>query len=336
MSARIAEAATLSLSSFRKRYRSSYETPSPSSSPTLPVRKRYRGTSELILDTNNEGDKLGEEDIEEDENDEGQGLDDEGQGLDDEGQGLEDEGPGMKEEEAAPKGQQQAILVVDTVASEPLGLGYEAARRRALETTEEIAPCTYEVRQSSRSVPEQEGAERISEFRQPTLITWVDPEDGRVYTNIPNYVPLTAPVQTPPSPEWSLGSLLVSPSSSVVPSPIASPVANIATTISVDEDHILEVGAQLKLLGSILHDHTQHLDALPLTLFEGYDKDLRKLYTRSGAFRDKIFLQRYRFRSLEQEQERATRENHNLRRQLAEERRERLELTYRVVRMERR
>ncbi|GKD85419.1 hypothetical protein Tco_1356573, partial [Tanacetum coccineum] len=37
------------------RYKSSYETPSPSaslaSSPTLPIRKRYRGTSEPILDT---------------------------------------------------------------------------------------------------------------------------------------------------------------------------------------------------------------------------------------------------------------------------------------------
>nr|GEV04731.1 hypothetical protein [Tanacetum cinerariifolium] len=41
-SAQIAEAAALSLSSFCKRYRSSYET-SSSSSPTLPVRKRYRG-----------------------------------------------------------------------------------------------------------------------------------------------------------------------------------------------------------------------------------------------------------------------------------------------------
>ncbi|GJZ46223.1 hypothetical protein Tco_0593819 [Tanacetum coccineum] len=93
---------------------SSYETQSPSSSPTLHVRKKYRGTSELILDTDNE---------------EGQGLDDEGQGLDVEGQGSEDEGPGMKEaEEAAYEGQQQAVPVVDTAASEPLGLGYEEAR----------------------------------------------------------------------------------------------------------------------------------------------------------------------------------------------------------------
>ncbi|GKB04860.1 hypothetical protein Tco_0833055, partial [Tanacetum coccineum] len=163
----------------------------------------------------------------------------------------------------------------------------------------------------------------------------------------------------------------VSPSFLVVPSPIASLVATPAATISVDEDQFLEVGAQLELHGSILHDHTQRLDALPPTLFEGYDRDLRELYTRSGVVRDEIFSQRYRFRSLEREQERATvtfsaiwrpvlaleawagqtdaqraalwhaiydiqRENHDLRRQIAEERRERLELTDRVARMERR
>nr|GEY09520.1 hypothetical protein [Tanacetum cinerariifolium] len=42
-SARLTEAMTLSLSSFRKRYRSSYETHTSSApSPTLPIRKRYR------------------------------------------------------------------------------------------------------------------------------------------------------------------------------------------------------------------------------------------------------------------------------------------------------
>ncbi|GJT72368.1 hypothetical protein Tco_1031654 [Tanacetum coccineum] len=155
----------------------------------------------------------------------------------------------------------------------------------------------YEVWQSSRSVPDQEGADRISAFRQPTLVTWVDPEDGRVYTDIPTYVPLAAPVQTPPSPEWLLA------------------------TISVAEDQFLDVGAQLELHRSILHDYTQRLDALPPILFEGYDRDLRKLYTRSGEVRDEIFSQR---------------ENHDLRRQLAEERHERLELIDRVARKERR
>ncbi|GJU80103.1 hypothetical protein Tco_1282468 [Tanacetum coccineum] len=70
----------------------------------------------------------------------------------------------------------------------------------------------------------------------------------------------------------------------------------------------------------------------------------------SGAVRDEIFSQRYRFRSLEQEQERATvtfsaiwrpvlaleMENHDLRMQITEERCERLELTDYVARIERR
>ncbi|GKE85997.1 hypothetical protein Tco_1559739 [Tanacetum coccineum] len=202
MSARITEAAALSPSSFFKRYRSSCETSSSSSSSfTLPVRKRYRGTSKLILDNDSERDELGEEDTKEDEN----------SNADDERE--KDEGLGLEGEEAAPEGQQQAVPVVGTVVSEPLGLGYGTARRRALESMEEIAPSTYEVQHSSRSVPKQEGVERISAFRQPILITWIDPEDDRVYTDIPAYAPPAAPVQTPLSPEWSLGSLPVSPSS---------------------------------------------------------------------------------------------------------------------------
>ncbi|GKC49095.1 hypothetical protein Tco_1071840, partial [Tanacetum coccineum] len=73
--------------------------------------------------------------------------------------------------------------------SDPLGLGYGATRHRALESIEEIAPSTYEVRQSSRSMPEQEAVERISAFRQPTLVTWVDPEDDQVYTDVLAYAP---------------------------------------------------------------------------------------------------------------------------------------------------
>ncbi|GJS35066.1 hypothetical protein Tco_0533448 [Tanacetum coccineum] len=268
LSARIAEAVALSPSSFRKRYRSSYETPSSSSSLTLLVRKRYRGTSELILDIDSEGDELGEEDIEEDES------------LD---VGDEREGGGCTQGSAA------GSSVVDTAVSEPLGLGYGAARRRALESIEEIEPSTYELGQSSRSVPEQEGVERISAFRQPTLVTWVDLEDDRVYTDIPAYAPPAAPVQTPPSPEWSLGSLPVSPSSPLVPSPIASPVATSAATILIDKDQFIEVRAQLELHGSILHDHTQRLDALPPTLVADIDRDVREVYIRSGAVRDEIF-----------------------------------------------
>ncbi|GKD01305.1 hypothetical protein Tco_1171579, partial [Tanacetum coccineum] len=57
--ARVVEAMDLLDLAFCKRYRSSYETLSPSSSPSLLVWKRYRGTSKLILDTDSEGDNLG-------------------------------------------------------------------------------------------------------------------------------------------------------------------------------------------------------------------------------------------------------------------------------------
>ncbi|GJR01075.1 hypothetical protein Tco_0524059 [Tanacetum coccineum] len=117
-------------------------------------------------------------------------------------------GPGMKKEEEAAHEGQRAVVVVDTAVSEPLGLGYGETRHRVLESTKEIAPSMYEV----------------------------DPKDGRVYTDIPTYVPPVAPVQTPLSPEWSSGSLPVSLSSPVVPSPIALPVATPTTTISVDEN----------------------------------------------------------------------------------------------------
>ncbi|GKB38749.1 hypothetical protein Tco_0883691, partial [Tanacetum coccineum] len=287
MSARIAKASALSPSSFRKRYRSSYET-SSSSPSALHSRKSYRGTSELVEDTEDESSDLSTERV----------------GSGDEGHGSEDEGPSLEEEEeAAPEGHQQAVPAEDIVVDEPLRLGYGALRRRELVIGEGEMPNTFEVGQSSRSVPEHEGAEMISAFRQPTLVTWVDPEDGRVYTDIPTYVPPVAPVQTP--------------SSLAVPTPVASPVTTPAATITVDEDEFLEVGAQLELYGSILYDHTQCLDALPPALF----------------------------RILKREQERATvtfsaiwrpRENHDLRMQIAEERRERLELTYRVARIERR
>nr|GEX91090.1 RNA-directed DNA polymerase, eukaryota, reverse transcriptase zinc-binding domain protein [Tanacetum cinerariifolium] len=149
LSASVTEELALSDSAFCKRYRSFYATPSPSLS--FQVRKRYIGTSELILDTNRERERLVDEGHSLD--DEGHGLDAEGHGLDDEGRGLEGEGIGSEEEELYPR---------------------------------------------------------------PTLTTWVDPKDGRVYTDIPVYVP------------------------PVVPSPIASPVGTSTTTISVVDDQFLE------------------------------------------------------------------------------------------------
>ncbi|GJV71892.1 hypothetical protein Tco_1491887 [Tanacetum coccineum] len=286
-SARVAEALALSDSALHKRHRISYETSSSSSSPALPVRKRYRGTSELILDTDSEEDEIGEEDTDEDE---GHGLDDEGHGLDDEDRSMESDG---------------------------LGLGYGALRYRELALEEDQVYSTFELGQGSGSVPDPKRPERVSALRQPTLTTWIDPEDGIAYIDIPAYPPPAPPAQTPPSPEWSSGSLPVSPAPSAVPlpisspmisltipSPIASPMATPTATILVDEDQFIEIEVQLELFRGILQDHTQRLDVMPPTLFEGIDRDVRELYTRSGVVRDEIILQKYRFRSLELEQER--------------------------------
>ncbi|GJT61610.1 hypothetical protein Tco_1005143 [Tanacetum coccineum] len=192
-----------------------------------PAIERLGSQSEWVASSREEQRNKNDRDIE------GHGLGDEDHGLDDKSQGLEDEGLGLEEEEVVPEGQQQAVPVVETVASEPLGLGYGALRRRELAVREDQVPSTFEVGQSSRSVLEQQGAKRVSAFRQPTLDTWV-------YTDIPAYIPQAAPVQTSPSPEWSLGSLQVSPSSHVVPSPIALPMATPTATISVDEDQFIE------------------------------------------------------------------------------------------------
>ncbi|GKF71445.1 hypothetical protein Tco_0207559 [Tanacetum coccineum] len=104
---------------------SSYETPSPSSSLTIPIRKRYRGTSELVEETADES------------------LD-----SDTKEEGSKDKGPGSEEEdeeEAAPEGQQQADPVVDTAMDEPLGLGYGALRRHELVLGEVLMPSKFEI-----------------------------------------------------------------------------------------------------------------------------------------------------------------------------------------------
>ncbi|GKE31267.1 hypothetical protein Tco_1450589 [Tanacetum coccineum] len=158
-----------------------------------------------------EGDELGDEDIEEDEKDESLDAYDKGERSDDKGHGSDDEGRGLSDEKHRLDEKGHGL------EGEGLGLEEEEAalegqqQRHALESIEEIAPSTYEV----------------------------DPEDDRVYTDIPVYPPV-APVQTSLSPKWSSGSLPVSLSSPIVPSPIASPVATPTATISVGEDQFIE------------------------------------------------------------------------------------------------
>ncbi|GJU88824.1 hypothetical protein Tco_1301247 [Tanacetum coccineum] len=208
--------------------------------------------------------------------DEGYGLDDESSGIDDEGHSVESDGLGLEEgEEDVSRGQQQAASVVRTTVSAPLGLGYGALRRRELALEEGYVYSTFEVEQGFRPAPESEIPKRVSTFRKPTLTTWTDPEDGMIYIDIPDYPPPAPPVQTLPSPEWTSGSLPISPSPSDDPSPISSPMipltvsSPVATPATAETERFLtELGAQV------------------------------------GVVREEIFSQKYQFRSLEYKKER--------------------------------
>ncbi|GKF22427.1 hypothetical protein Tco_0074749, partial [Tanacetum coccineum] len=241
-SARVTEVMALSDSAFHKRYRSSYETPSPSPSPTLSVRKRYIGMSELILGIDSVEDEIGGEDIDEDEGDESLDTDDEREGLDDDDRGLDDDDCGLDDEDRGLDDDDDRGLDDEDHGLDDKGRRVESDEL-GLEEEEEVAPYG----QGSGSIPEPERQEKVSALRQPTLTTWTDPEDGRTYIDNPTYPPPTPPVQTPPSPEWSSGSLHVSPTPSAfpspvsspmisltIPSPIASPVATPTATILVD------------------------------------------------------------------------------------------------------
>nr|GEW86190.1 hypothetical protein [Tanacetum cinerariifolium] len=149
---------------------------------------------------------------------------------------------------------------------------------------EDYVYSTFEVGQGSGSAPESERSERVSASRLPTLTTWIDPENGMVYIYVPAYPPPAPPAQTPPSPEWSSGLFLISPTPSIVPSPISSPMISLTIPSPIDSP--------------------MRLDAMPPTLFVEIDRDVRELYTRSRAVKDEIFSKRYQFRSLEHKQER--------------------------------
>ncbi|GKF23871.1 hypothetical protein Tco_0076193 [Tanacetum coccineum] len=199
-----------------------------------------------------------------------------------------------------------------TVMSAPLGLGYRALRRRELALEEDQVYSTFEVGQGSGSAPESKRRERVSASRQPTLATWTDPEDGMVYIDVPTYPP-PPPIQTPPSPEWMSGSLPISPSPSVVPSHISSPMIPLTVPSPVaspataeTEGFLTELGAQVEMQGGLIRDHAVRLEELSLALFERCDRDIEELFTRLGM----------RF---------SPRENRDLLLQLAEERHARLE-----------
>ncbi|GJX28266.1 hypothetical protein Tco_0236345 [Tanacetum coccineum] len=310
LSAGMAEVAAMSESSFHKRFWSSYESSPSVSSPDLPLRKRYRGTSELVEDSDDEEDEEIEESMDsdsvsEDAEDEGLTAEDEDPVAEDEGLTAEIEGPGMDDEGY---GLDDEIRGIDGEGHsvESNGLGLEEEDETVHGGQQQIGFWI---------TPESEIPDRVSAFRQPTVTTWTDPEDDMIYIDILDYPPPAPPVQTPPSPEWTSGSLPISPSYSDIPSPISSPMvpltvpSSIATPTSAEtEGFLAKLGAQVEMQEGLISDHAVQLEELSPALFK---------------------------RSLEYEQERVAvtfraiwrpGENQDLRLQLAEERLAQLEL----------
>ncbi|GKD37477.1 hypothetical protein Tco_1257684 [Tanacetum coccineum] len=189
---------------------------------------------------------------------------DKGLAAGDEGVDIRVECLSLGGDEVVPEGQQRAAPVVETAVGEPLDLGYEALRRRAIALGEGRMPSVFEI----------------------------DLEDDRVYIDVPFYPLPTPPVQTSPSLDSS-GSLPVSPAPSIVPSPISSPMIPLTVpspiaspTTAETEGFLTELGARVEMQGGLICDHMVQLGELSLDLFERYDRDIRELFTRSGAVKN--------------------------------------------------
>ncbi|GJR36289.1 hypothetical protein Tco_1211973 [Tanacetum coccineum] len=230
LSASMAEVAAMSESAFRKRFQTSCESSPSVSPPDLPSRKRYRGTFELVKDSEEEDEEIEEsmnfDNLSEDTEDEGPTTEDEDPAAEDEGLTARVEGPGIDDESYGLDSESHGIdddscgLDDEGHSVESDGLDLVGGRKRG-----------------SGSAPEFKRPKRVSASRQPTLTTWTDPEDGIVYIDVPTYPPpappvQTPPVQTPPSPEWTSGSLPIFPSPFDVPSPISSPIDTLICTFS--------------------------------------------------------------------------------------------------------
>ncbi|GKF13602.1 hypothetical protein Tco_0055064, partial [Tanacetum coccineum] len=198
----MAEVAAMYESTSRKWFRSSYESSPSMSPPDLPSRKRYRGTSGLVEDSEEDDDEEDEEieesldsdSVSEDAEDEGLTAEDEDPATGDEGLAAGVEGLGM-DDEIHRLDDESRGLDKEGHSVESDGLGLEEEVEAVLEALEEDhVYSTFEVGQGSRFVPESERPERVSASRLPTLTTWTNPEDGMVYVDILAYPPLAPPV----------------------------------------------------------------------------------------------------------------------------------------------
>ncbi|GKD81292.1 hypothetical protein Tco_1348131 [Tanacetum coccineum] len=319
LSAGMAEVEAMSEFTFSKRFRSSYESSPSVSPPDLPSRKHYRGTSELVEDSKEDDDEEDEEieesmdsdSVSEDAEDEGPTAEDEdlaaedegltvgveGPGMDDKGYGLDDESRGIDDEG-------------HSVESDGLGLNEEE---------------------------EEEAVSRGQQQAASVVGTTVSTPLGLGYGAL-RHPPL---VQTPPSPEWTSSLLPFSPSpyddpspilSSMIPLTVPSPVATPAA-VKI-EGFLPKLGAQVQMQGGLISDHVVRLVELSPALFERsleYEQE-RVVMTFGVIWRPVLSLEAWAGQTDAQRValwhaiSNVQGENRDLRLQLTEERRVRLEL----------
>ncbi|GKB89314.1 hypothetical protein Tco_0961586 [Tanacetum coccineum] len=109
--------------------------------------------------------------------------------------------------------------------------------------------------------------------------------------------------------------------------PLTIPLLVASPATAETDGFLTELGARVEMQGGLIHNHMVRLEELSHALFERYDRDIGELFTRSGAVRDGIFSQIYRFRTaLWHAISDTQRENQELRLHIAKEQRARLDL----------
>ncbi|GKF35024.1 hypothetical protein Tco_0108224, partial [Tanacetum coccineum] len=232
----------MSESTLRKRFQSSCESLPYVSPPDLPMRKRYRGTFELVEDSKEIEKSMDSDSVSEDTEDEGPTAEDKDPTTEDEGLTIDVEGPGMDDE---------------SYGLDDEGYGGDDESRGIDEEGHSVESDGLGLEEEEEAIP---GAHTYHIDR---------PGDGMFYIDIPDYPPPTPLVQTPPSPKWTSGSFLIYPSHSDVPLPISSPIipltipSPIATPTTVEaEGFLTELGAQVEMQRGLIRDHAVRLKEL--------------------------------------------------------------------------
>ncbi|GKB68671.1 hypothetical protein Tco_0930083, partial [Tanacetum coccineum] len=210
----------------------------------LPSRKRYRGTSKLVEDSEEDDDEEDEEieesidsdSVSEDAKDEGPTAEDEDPAVEDEGHTTGVESPGMDDKGYGLDDESRASVIGMTVSA-PLGLGYRALRRRELALEE---------------------GDVYSKFETPPSPEWIS-----------SSLPISPSPSNDPSPI----------SSPMIPLTVPSPIATPAVVET--EGFLTVLGAQVQMQRGLISDHAVRLEELSPALFERYDKDIGELFTRS-------------------------------------------------------